>query len=138
VTDRSVSRIVQLDFFCAQSRGGNPQRRSASRCVTELAERLARIPFNVPYAQDLPARVSGVLTVLYLVFNEGYLATGSNTDALRDGLTLEAIRLTRVVRKRRRIPKGPSFTRDGSKNIEMSFRPWDGQMRMPITLSWTH
>ena len=33
----------------------------------------ARIPYRVPSAEDLPARVSGVLAVLYLVFNEGYL-----------------------------------------------------------------
>ncbi len=38
--------------------------------------RMARIPYRVPSAQDLPARVSGVLAVLFLVFNEGYLATG--------------------------------------------------------------
>ena len=36
----------------------------------------ARIPYRVPSAEDLPARVSGVLAVLFLVFNEGYLATG--------------------------------------------------------------
>ena len=40
----------------------------------------ARIPYRVPPAEDLPARVSGVLVVLYLVFNEGYLATGPGTD----------------------------------------------------------
>jgi len=61
--------------------------------------RLARIPFSVPSADDLPERVSSVLTVLYLVFNEGYLATGSDTDPMRDDLTLEAIRLTRLLRK---------------------------------------
>ena len=38
--------------------------------------RAARIPYRVPSAADLPARVSGVLAVLFLVFNEGYLATG--------------------------------------------------------------
>jgi RNA polymerase sigma-70 factor (ECF subfamily) len=58
----------------------------------------ARIPYRVPSAEDLPARVSGVLTVLFLVFNEGYLATGPDTDALRPDLTAEAIRLTRVIR----------------------------------------
>src|SRR5579872_3074096 len=36
----------------------------------------ARIPYRVPSAADLPARVSAVLAVLFLVFNEGYLATG--------------------------------------------------------------
>jgi RNA polymerase sigma-70 factor (ECF subfamily) len=58
----------------------------------------ARIPYRVPSAEDLPARVSGVLAVLYLVFNEGYLATGPDTDPLRHDLTAEAIRLTRLVR----------------------------------------
>jgi RNA polymerase sigma-70 factor (ECF subfamily) len=58
----------------------------------------ARIPYRVPSAQDLPTRVSGVLAVLYLVFNEGYLATGPDTDPVRHGLTAEAIRLTRLIR----------------------------------------
>ncbi|MEV6603557.1 RNA polymerase sigma factor [Kutzneria sp. NPDC051319] len=58
----------------------------------------ARIPYRVPSAADLPARVSGVLTALFLVFNEGYLATGPDTDPLRHDLTAEAIRLTRLIR----------------------------------------
>jgi RNA polymerase sigma-70 factor, ECF subfamily len=57
----------------------------------------ARIPFRVPTAEDLPGRVSGVLAVLYLVFNEGYLATGPHPDPVRHDLTAEAIRLTRMV-----------------------------------------
>jgi len=60
--------------------------------------RTARIPYRVPSAEDLPARVSGVLTVLFLVFNEGYLATGPDTDPVRHDLTAEAIRLTRLIR----------------------------------------
>jgi RNA polymerase sigma-70 factor (ECF subfamily) len=58
----------------------------------------ARIPYRVPAAEDLPARVSGVLAVLFLVFNEGYLASGPDTDPVRHDLTAEAIRLTRLVR----------------------------------------
>jgi len=58
----------------------------------------ARIPYRVPSAEDLPARVSGVLAVLFLVFNEGYLATGSGTDPVRHDLTAEAIRLARLIR----------------------------------------
>jgi len=58
----------------------------------------ARIPYRVPSAADLPARVSGVLSVLFLVFNEGYLATGPDTDPVRHDLTAEAIRLTRLIR----------------------------------------
>ncbi|MCU7820928.1 RNA polymerase sigma factor [Kitasatospora sp. DSM 101779] len=58
----------------------------------------ARIPYRVPSAEDLPGRVSAVLAVLFLVFNEGYLATGPDTDPVRHELTAEAIRLTRLVR----------------------------------------
>ena len=57
----------------------------------------ARIPYRVPSDEDLPARIAGVLAVLYLVFNEGYLATGPDTDPVRLELTTEAIRLTRVI-----------------------------------------
>ncbi len=58
----------------------------------------ARIPYRMPAAEDLPARVSGVLAVLFVVFNEGYLATGPDTDPVRHDLTAEAIRLTRLIR----------------------------------------
>jgi RNA polymerase sigma-70 factor (ECF subfamily) len=57
-----------------------------------------RIPYRVPSAEDLPARASGVLAVLFLIFNEGYLATGPDTDPIRYDLTAEAIRLTRLIR----------------------------------------
>jgi RNA polymerase sigma-70 factor, ECF subfamily len=60
--------------------------------------RTAGIPYRVPSAEDLPARVSGVLAVLYLVFNEGYLATSAEADPVRRDLTAEAIRLTRLIR----------------------------------------
>jgi RNA polymerase sigma-70 factor (ECF subfamily) len=60
--------------------------------------RVARIPYRVPSVEDLPGRVSGALAVLFLVFNEGYLATGPGTDPIRPDLTAEAIRLTRLVR----------------------------------------
>jgi len=58
----------------------------------------ARIPYRVPEAEELGARVSGVLAVLFLVFNEGYLATGPDTDPVRHELTAEAIRLARLIR----------------------------------------
>jgi RNA polymerase sigma-70 factor, ECF subfamily len=57
----------------------------------------ARIPYRVPSSEDLPARVSGVLAVLFLVFNEGYLTSDPQKEAIRSDLTLEAIRLTRLV-----------------------------------------
>ncbi|TQL66158.1 RNA polymerase ECF family sigma subunit [Nocardioides albertanoniae] len=58
----------------------------------------AHIPYRVPEAADLPERVSGVLAVLFLVFNEGYLSSGDHESSVRGDLTLEAIRLTRLVR----------------------------------------
>ncbi|HEY6566648.1 MAG TPA: sigma-70 family RNA polymerase sigma factor [Actinomycetota bacterium] len=61
--------------------------------------KVARIPYRVPSAEDLPGRVSGVLAVLFLVFNEGYLASRADTDPVRQDLTAEAIRLTRLLRE---------------------------------------
>lgn len=58
----------------------------------------ARIPYRVPEREDLPGRVAGVLAVLYLIFNEGYLASGEQSEPIRRDLTGEAIRLTRLVR----------------------------------------
>ncbi|MCU7728719.1 RNA polymerase sigma factor [Actinoplanes sp. KI2] len=58
----------------------------------------ARIPYGIPYREDLPARVTGVLAVLYLIFNEGYLASDPEKEPIRADLTTEAIRLTRLVR----------------------------------------
>jgi RNA polymerase sigma-70 factor (ECF subfamily) len=58
-----------------------------------------KIPYRVPSADDLPRRVSGVLAVLFLVFNEGYLSSGPDSDPVRSDLTAEAIRLTRLLRE---------------------------------------
>ena len=60
--------------------------------------RAAKIPYHVPSREDLTTRVTGVLAVLYLIFNEGYLASGAEKEAVRTDLTAEAIRLTRLVR----------------------------------------
>jgi RNA polymerase sigma-70 factor (ECF subfamily) len=57
----------------------------------------AKIPYRVPLREDLPARVTGVLAVLYLIFNEGYLASTPHYEPVRAELTTEAIRLTRLV-----------------------------------------
>jgi RNA polymerase sigma-70 factor (ECF subfamily) len=70
--------------------------RRITRAKAKIKE--ARIPYRVPSAEDLPARVCGVLAVLFLVFNEGYLATSPDTDPVRHDLTAEAIRLTRLIR----------------------------------------
>jgi RNA polymerase sigma-70 factor, ECF subfamily len=58
--------------------------------------RNAGIPYRVPPAHLLPERTTGVLGVLYLLFNEGYSATGG-PDLLRPDLCAEGIRLTRVL-----------------------------------------
>jgi RNA polymerase sigma-70 factor, ECF subfamily len=71
--------------------------RRITRAKTKI--RQARIPFRVPSAEDLPERLSGVLAVLFLVFNEGYLATGRDTAPVRDDLIAEGIRLTRLIRE---------------------------------------
>jgi RNA polymerase sigma-70 factor, ECF subfamily len=57
----------------------------------------AKIPYRVPSTEDLPARTTGVLAVLFLIFNEGYLASDPQKEAVRSDLTLEAIRLTRLL-----------------------------------------
>ena len=59
----------------------------------------AKIPYRVPSSDDLPARISGVLAVLFLVFNEGYLASDPAKEPVRSDLTLEAIRLTRLLQR---------------------------------------
>ncbi|WP_114559204.1 RNA polymerase sigma factor [Desertihabitans aurantiacus] len=73
---------------------------ATARRITRAKAKIkgAGIPYRLPSADDLPERVTGVLAVLYLVFNEGYLATGPDTDPVRPALTGEAIRLTRLLR----------------------------------------
>ncbi|PYN65892.1 MAG: RNA polymerase subunit sigma-24 [Candidatus Rokuibacteriota bacterium] len=74
--------------------------------TTTLAQRLVRakskirdagIPYAVPDTKDMPARLDAVLTVIYLVFNEGYAAT-RGAALVRTDLCAEAIRLARLVR----------------------------------------
>ncbi|MEU9609057.1 DUF6596 domain-containing protein [Streptomyces sp. NPDC048057] len=54
------------------------------------------VPFELPDATALADRLSAVLEVVYLIFNEGYAATGGD-DLMRPGLTLEALRLGRLL-----------------------------------------
>jgi RNA polymerase sigma factor (sigma-70 family) len=56
----------------------------------------ACVPFEVPRGADLAARLSSVLAVIYLIFNEGYAATAGD-DWLRPALCEEALRLGRVL-----------------------------------------
>lgn len=75
---------------------------------TTMAQRITRakkkisqanIPYKVPEAADLPQRLVGVLAVVYLVFNEGYLSSSADADPIREDLTGEAIRLGRILRQ---------------------------------------
>src|SRR6202034_4530822 len=58
----------------------------------------ARIPFRVPEAGELTARLPGVLRVLYLIFTEGYAAS-TGGQLVRADLTDEAIRLARILHR---------------------------------------
>jgi len=58
--------------------------------------REARVPFEVPRGAELAARLSSVLEVVYLVFNEGYAATAGD-DWIRPALCEEALRLGRIL-----------------------------------------
>jgi RNA polymerase sigma factor (sigma-70 family) len=64
------------------------------RAKRTLAE--AKVPFEVPRGADLAARLSSVLEVLYLVFNEGYSATAGD-DWMRPALCDDAVRLGRIL-----------------------------------------
>src|SRR5262245_46193318 len=64
------------------------------RAKRALAE--ARIPFEVPRGIDRAARLSSVLEVIYLIFNEGYTATAGD-DWIRPTLCEEALRLGRIL-----------------------------------------
>jgi RNA polymerase sigma factor (sigma-70 family) len=72
------------------------------RAKRTLAE--TRVPFEVPRKDELAARLSSVLEVIYLVFNEGYSATAGE-DWMRPALCEEALRLGRVLAEL--VPKEP-------------------------------
>ncbi|GLF95037.1 DUF6596 domain-containing protein [Streptomyces yaizuensis] len=71
---------------------------ATARRIADAKRRLAeaRVPFELPEGDRLAERLSSVLEVIYLIFNEGYSAT-SGDDLLRPGLTLEALRLGRLL-----------------------------------------
>jgi RNA polymerase sigma factor (sigma-70 family) len=72
------------------------------RAKRTLAE--AHVPFEVPGRTELPARLSSVLEVLYLIFNEGYSATAGE-DWMRPALCEDALRLGRILAEL--VPREP-------------------------------
>ncbi len=80
---------------CLSDAGGHHGQR-ITRAKAKI--RVARIPYRTPSVENRPGRVFGVVALFFLVFNEGYLATGPDHDPIRPGLTAEAIRLTRPIR----------------------------------------
>ena len=75
------------------------QETTMARRITRAKDKIraARIPYRVPSAGDIRERLAGVLAVVYLIFNEGYL-TGAGDDPVRADLTDEAVRLGRLLR----------------------------------------
>ena len=74
-----------------------PEATMAQRLVRAKGKiRDARIPYRVPEPADLPARLSTALAVIYLIYNEGYLAS-AGAELSRDDLSAEAIRLGRLM-----------------------------------------
>jgi RNA polymerase sigma factor (sigma-70 family) len=75
------------------------QETAMARRITRAKAKIkaAHIPYRVPSPDDIRERLTGVLTVVYLVFNEGYLA-GAGDDPVRVDLTDEAIHLGRLLR----------------------------------------
>lgn len=95
----SVAEVAQA-FLVAET----TMAQRITRAKKKIA--MAGIPYRVPVTEDLPQRLGGVLAVIYLIFNEGYLVTSG--ESMRGELTAEAIRLGRVLLEL--LPAEPEVT----------------------------
>lgn len=102
-----LSSEAQIALALRTLGGLSPAEIAAAFLTSEaaIAKRLVRarqrirelnLPFAVPEPRELPARLDGVLTTIYLLFNEGYKASGGNR-LVRDELCREAIRLASLL-----------------------------------------
>lgn len=98
LTLRAVAGLATEDIARAFLISGETMKRRLTRAKTKIRD--AGIPFSVPAAERLPARLAVVLAVIYLIFNQGYSAPGEAGH-----LATEAIRLGRVLA--RLLPEQP-------------------------------
>jgi len=94
LTLRSLGGLTTAEIARAFLSGESAMAQRLVRAKRKIAAN--NIPYEVPGAEQMPERLPAVLATLYLVFNEGYLASSSE-DLVRIELSEEAIRLSRVL-----------------------------------------
>ena len=94
LTLRLVGGLSTREIARAYLSGEATVAQRISRAKRTIAE--ADVPFEVPSGPERPERLASVLEVVYLIFNEGYAATGGD-DWLRPALSNEALRLGRLL-----------------------------------------
>jgi RNA polymerase sigma-70 factor (ECF subfamily) len=94
LTLRSLGGLTTAEIARAFLTGESAMAQRLVRAKRKIAAN--RIPYEVPGAEQMPERLPAVLATLYLVFNEGYLASSSE-ELVRIELSEEAIRLARVL-----------------------------------------
>jgi RNA polymerase sigma-70 factor, ECF subfamily len=94
LTLRSLGGLSTAEIARAFLSGEGAMAQRIVRAKRKIAAN--NIPYEVPVAEQMPERLPAVLATLYLVFNEGYLASSSE-ELVRTELSGEAIRLTRVL-----------------------------------------
>ena len=105
LTLRTLAGLTTPEIARAFLVGDETMAKRLTRAKAKIAR--AQIPYRVPPAELLPERLAGVLTVLYLLFNEGYAAS-SGEHLIRTDLCMEAIRLTVLLS--RLMPAEPEVT----------------------------
>jgi RNA polymerase sigma-70 factor, ECF subfamily len=94
LTLRTLGGLTTTEIACAFLVAEPTMGKRIVRAKRKIAD--AHIPYRVPSAADLPARLLGVLQVIYLIFNEGYSANAGDS-LVRADLCAEALRLGRLL-----------------------------------------